>query len=270
MALHLGIDIGGSGIKGAPVDLDTGELVGERMRLDTPEPSSPNAVADAVAQIADHFAVPGTVGCTFPGIVQAGVVRSAANVDSAWVGTDAAGLFAEATGRPVTVLNDADAAGIAEARFGAGQGRDGVLLVLTFGTGIGSALLHGGELVPNTELGHLELDGVDAEDRAAAAVRDNEDLSWEEWGQRVDHYLQHVEALFTPDLFVIGGGVSKRFDKFADQLHLHTEVVPAVLRNQAGIVGAALVAAGGGLFGTRAPETGVPVPKSQGERGRAT
>jgi polyphosphate glucokinase len=142
------------------------------------------------------------------------------------------------------VLNDADASGIAEARYGAAKGRDGVVLVLTLGTGIGSALLNDGELVPNTELGHVELDGHDAEDRAAAAVRDDEDLSWEEWGGRVDRYLNHLELLFSPDLFVIGGGVSKRFDKFREFVHVETEIVPAQLRNAAGIVGAALVAAG--------------------------
>jgi polyphosphate glucokinase len=160
------------------------------------------------------------------------------------LGTDAAALFREATGRPVVVLNDADAAGLAEARFGAARGRDGVVLVLTFGTGIGSALLNDGELVPNTELGHLELDGHDAEDDAAAAVREDEGLSWEEWGARVERYLQHLEALFSPDLFVVGGGVSKRFERFADHLDVEAEIVPAQLRNNAGIAGAALVAAG--------------------------
>ncbi len=244
MAARLGVDIGGSGVKGAPVDLSTGELVAERRRLETPQPSTPDAVAAAMAEVVGAFATDGPIGCTFPGIVQQGVVRSAANMDPSWIDTDAAALFADATGRPVVVLNDADAAGLAEARFGAARGREGVVLVLTFGTGIGSALLNDGELVPNTELGHLELDGHDAESRAAAAVREDEDLSWEEWGERVDRYLQHLEWLFTPDLFVVGGGVSKRFDKFADQLHLKTEIVPAELRNNAGIAGAALVAAG--------------------------
>ena len=244
MTIQLGVDIGGSGVKGAPIDLDTAELTDERKRIETPQPSTPEAVAAAVAEVVGAFDTPGVVGCTFPGIVQHGVIRLAANVDKSWVDTDAAALFSEAIGREVVVLNDADAAGLAEARFGAAKGRDGVVLVLTLGTGIGSALLNDGELVPNTELGHLELEGVDAEDRAAAAVRDDEDLSWEEWGGRVDRYLNHLELLFTPDLFVLGGGVSKRFDKFKGFLHTEAEIVPAELRNQAGIVGAALVAAG--------------------------
>ena len=244
MTIQLGVDIGGSGVKGAPVDLDTAAFTAERERVETPQPSTPEAVAEAFAGIVGKFETEGPVGCTFPGIVQHGVIRSAANVDSAWVDTDAAALFGAAIDRPVVILNDADAAGIAEARYGAAKGRQGVVLVLTFGTGIGSALLNDGELVPNTELGHVELDGHDAENRAAAAVRDDEDLSWEAWGERVDHYLQHLELLFTPDLFVIGGGVSKRFDKFAEHLHTRAEIVPAELRNAAGIVGAALVAAG--------------------------
>lgn len=244
MTTQLGVDIGGSGVKGAPVDLVTADFTAERVRLDTPQPSTPEAVAAAVAEVVGAFATKGTVGCTFPGIVQDGVIRSAANVDPAWVDTDAAALFSRALGRPVVVLNDADAAGLAEARFGAARGRDGVVLVLTFGTGIGSALLNDGVLVPNTELGHVEMDGHDAEERAAAAVRTDEGLSWEAWGRRVNRYLQHLEALFTPDRFVIGGGVSKRFDRFAPQLDVRAEVVPAELRNQAGIVGAALVAAG--------------------------
>ena len=191
-AIQLGVDIGGSGVKGAPVDLETAEFTAERERVETPQPSTPEAVAAAFAGVVGTFYTEGTVGCTFPGIVQNGVIRSAANVDQGWVDTDAAALFSEAIGRPVVVLNDADAAGIAEARFGAAKGRDGVVLVLTFGTGIGSALLNDGELVPNTEFGHLELDGHDAEDQAAAAVRDVEGLSWEVWGGRVDRYLQHL------------------------------------------------------------------------------
>jgi len=245
VTIQIGVDIGGSGVKGAPVDLDTAELTAERVRIETPQPSTPEAVAEAVAQVVSAFGdVEGTVGCTFPGIVQKGVIRLAANVDKAWVGTDADTLFENALGRPVVVLNDADAAGLAEVRYGAAKGRDGVVLVLTLGTGIGSALVNDGELVPNTELGHLELDGHEAEDRAAASVRENEDLSWSDWGARVDRYLQHLELLFTPDLFVLGGGVSKKFDKFAPFLHTRAEIVPAQLRNQAGIVGAALVAAG--------------------------
>jgi len=240
----LGVDIGGSGVKGAPVDLATADFTADRFRLETPQPATPEAVTATFSDVVRQFTSEGAIGCTFPGIVQQGVIRSAVNMDETWVGTDAAARFSAATGRPVIVLNDADAAGLAEARFGAAKGRDGVVLVLTFGTGIGSALLNDGELVPNTEFGHLELDGEDAETRAAAAVREREDLSWEEWGLRVNRYLQHLEFLFTPDRFVVGGGVSKRFDRFADQIDVRAEVVPAQLRNQAGIVGAALVAAG--------------------------
>lgn len=240
----LGVDIGGSGVKGAPVDLATADFTAERFRLETPQPPTPEAVTATFAEVVQQFTTEGAIGCTFPGIVQQGVIRSAANVDKAWVGTDAAALFSAAVGRPVVVLNDADAAGLAEARFGAAKGRDGVVLVLTLGTGIGSALLNDGELVPNTELGHLELDGEAAEARAAASVREREGLTWDEWALRVDRYLQHLELLFTPDRFVIGGGVSRKFDKFAGRLDVRAEVVPAELRNQAGIVGAALVAAG--------------------------
>ena len=244
MSSVLGVDIGGSGVKGAPVDLGTAEFTAERYRLDTPQPATPEAVTATFASVVEQFDTVGTIGATFPGIVQQGVIRSAANVDKAWLGVDAADLFSEAVGRPVVVLNDADAAGLAEVAFGAARGRAGVVLVLTFGTGIGSALLNDGELVPNTELGHLELGGAPAEKRAAAAVREREDLSWSEWGDRVNRYLQHVEHLFTPDRFVLGGGVSRKFDKYADHLDVRAEVVPAELRNQAGIVGAALVAAG--------------------------
>ncbi|GAA3715693.1 ROK family protein [Nonomuraea antimicrobica] len=234
----LGIDIGGSGIKGAPVDTKTGELVDERLRIPTPEPSRPDAVAEVVASIVRHFGWDGPVGVTFPGVVVDGVVRSAANVDRSWVGVDAARLFGGAT-----VLNDADAAGLAEVRFGRGRGQRGTVLVLTFGTGIGSALFVDGVLVPNTELGHLELHGKDAEHRASARVREDHELSWEKWAERVEEYLRHVEMLFSPSLIVIGGGVSRKTDKFLPHVHLDTPVVPATLQNQAGIVGAAHAAA---------------------------
>ena len=240
----LGVDIGGSGVKGAPVDLGTAEFTAERFRLETPQPATPRAVTGAFTAVVERFPTRGTIGCTFPGIVQHGVIRSAANMEKSWVGTDAAHVFSAAVGRPVVVLNDADAAGLAETHYGAARGQDGVVLVLTFGTGIGSALLHKGELVPNTEFGHLQLEGGAAEAYAAAAVRDDEDLSWEDWGGRVNRYLHHLELLFTPDRFVIGGGVSRKFDKFAAYLDVRAEVVPAELRNQAGIVGAALVASG--------------------------
>ncbi|MEV0620767.1 polyphosphate--glucose phosphotransferase [Nonomuraea sp. NPDC050404] len=234
----LGIDIGGSGIKGAPVDTETGELLEERLRVATPEPSAPDAVAEVVASIVTHFDWNGPVGVTFPGVVANGVVKTAANVDRGWIGVDAAGLFGGAT-----VLNDADAAGLAEARFGHGKGRRGTVLVLTFGTGIGSALFTDGVLVPNTELGHLQFHGKDAEHRASARAREEHDLSWEEWAERVEAYLRYVEMLFSPSLIVIGGGVSRKAHKFLPHIHLDTPLEPAALENQAGIIGAAHAAA---------------------------
>ncbi|MBB2913298.1 polyphosphate glucokinase [Streptosporangium becharense] len=238
----LGIDIGGSGIKGAPVDVATGRLTQERLRIPTPVPSSPEAVAEVVAKITKNFAWNGPVGVTFPGIVVDGVTRSAANVDKRWIGTDARKLFTGVTGVPVTVLNDADAAGLAEVAAGAAKDRPGVVMLLTFGTGIGSALLVDGKLVPNTELGHLEIRGKEAEKRASDHAREAHDLSWEEWAGKVQEYLEHVEALFSPSLFIIGGGVSKKADKFLPLLKIRTPIVPATLRNEAGIVGAAMAA----------------------------
>lgn len=243
MSTHLGIDIGGSGIKGAPVDTAAGTLTADRLRIETPQPATPNAVAGTVAEIARHFEWSGPIGATFPAIVQQGVIRSAANVDQSWIGADADRIFTEATGSAVTVLNDADAAGIAEITFGAGREVAGVVLLLTFGTGIGSALFVDGRLVPNTELGHLEVNGHDAESRAAASVRDDHDLSWKQWAERVDEYLHVVEALFSPALIIVGGGVSRKHDKFLPLIDLDTPVVPAQLLNQAGIVGAAMAAA---------------------------
>jgi len=240
-----GIDIGGTGIKGAIVDVATGELVTERTRIPTPHPATPDAVATVVAQLVEDAKWTGEIGATFPAIIQHGVAHSAANVDPSWIGTDVDRCFTDAVGRgsEVTVLNDADAAGIAEDRFGAAKGIDGVVILLTFGTGIGSALLMDGVLVPNTELGHLELDGHDAESRAAASVRDEHGMSYKKWAHRVNRYMQHVESLFTPDLFVVGGGVSKNADKWVPLLELNTKVVPAQLLNDAGIVGAAIAAA---------------------------
>ncbi len=238
----LGIDIGGSGIKGAPVDIKKGEMVAERFRIDTPQPSKPKAVAEVVGEIARHFDWQGPVGCTYPGIVQNGVVWSAANVDKEWIGTNGEELFKKTTGCPLLLLNDADAAGIAEFEFGAGRGRDGVVLILTFGTGIGSALFNRGVLVPNTELGHVELRGKDAEERTSDRVRQEKELTWEKWAERVNEYLAHLEALFSPDLFIIGGGVSKKHDKFIPLLSTRATVVPAQFFNDAGIIGAALAA----------------------------
>ncbi|MGW3343525.1 polyphosphate--glucose phosphotransferase [Nonomuraea rubra] len=235
----LGIDIGGSGIKGAPVDTEAGELLEERLRIPTPEPSSPDAVAGVVRTITEHFGWTGPVGVTFPGVVVDGVIRSAANVDRSWVGVDAGRLFGGAT-----VLNDADAAGLAEVRFGEGKGHRGTILVLTFGTGIGSALFVDGTLVPNTELGHLELNGKEAEHHASDRAREKHDLGWDKWAERVEEYLRYVEMLFTPSLIVIGGGVSKKAQKFLPHVHLATPVVPAALQNQAGIIGVAHAAAG--------------------------
>lgn len=238
-----GIDIGGSGIKGAVVRTSSGELATERVRIVTPQPSTPDSVAAVVAQLVKQAEWHGVIGATFPAVIQHGVARSAANVDHSWIGTDVDATFTEATGEEVIVLNDADAAGIAEARFGAARDVAGVVILLTFGTGIGSALLVDGKLVPNTELGHLELDGHDAETRAAASVRDREELSYKHWAKRVQKYMSHVEKLFTPDLFVVGGGVSKEADKWVPHLDLHTPVKPAQLLNNAGIVGAAMAAA---------------------------
>jgi polyphosphate glucokinase len=238
-----GIDIGGSGIKGALVHTATGELATERVRIATPQPATPDSVAAVVAQIIEHAEWHGVIGATFPAVIQHGVARSAANVDHSWIGTDVDALFTKAIGEDVIVLNDADAAGIAEARFGAARDVAGVVILLTFGTGIGSALLVDGKLVPNTELGHLELDGHDAETRAAASVRDREKMPYKRWAKRVSRYMSHVEKLFTPDLFVVGGGVSKDSDKWVPYLELHTPIKPAQLQNNAGIVGVAMAAA---------------------------
>lgn len=238
----LGIDIGGTGIKGAPVDLATGALLAERFRLPTPSPATPQAVGAVVAEVARHFAWQGPIGCGFPAIIRQGKVCTAFHVDKSWLDCNAERVFHDATGCPVTVLNDADAAGLAEMRFGAGQGRRGVVLLLTLGTGIGSALFLNGQLVPNTELGHLEVRGKDAETRAAASVREAKKLSWKKWARRVDEYLQAVEKYMSPDVIILGGGISKKHDKFLPRLTVKTEVVPAQLLNEAGIVGAALAA----------------------------
>ncbi|MFD3518025.1 polyphosphate--glucose phosphotransferase [Streptomyces sp. NPDC058657] len=239
-----GVDIGGSGIKGAPVDLERGDLAEPRHKVLTPHPATPESVIDGVKEVVDHFGWSGPVGITFPGVVTDGVTRTAANVDKGWVDLDARALLAERLGRPVTVLNDADAAGVAEMTFGAGAGRDGTVFLLTFGTGIGSALFLDGKLVPNTELGHLELHGHDAEKHASTKAKEDEDLSWEHWAKRVTKYLKHVEMLFSPSLFIIGGGVSRKAEKFLPLIEgVRAEIVPAQLQNNAGIVGAAMAAA---------------------------
>ncbi|MGQ9554699.1 MAG: polyphosphate--glucose phosphotransferase [Anaerolineae bacterium] len=238
----LGIDIGGTGIKGAPVDVENGALMGERYRLRTPRPSAPEAVAEAVAEVVGHFQWQGAVGCTFPAPIRGGVAQTAANVDKAWIGFDGERLFRERTGLPVRLINDADAAGLAEMQFGAGKGERGVVFILTFGTGIGSAIFVNGCLMPNTELGHLEMRGRDAERWASDRARKKKGLTWEEWGEQVNEYLARLELLFSPDLFIIGGGVSKKADRFLSLLHTHARIVPAHLLNDAGIVGAALAA----------------------------
>lgn len=238
----LGIDIGGSGIKGAPVDIKRGELTAERHRIPTPDPSKPEAVAEVVAEIVKHFSWRGPVGCTFPGIVKHGIVCSAANVDKRWIGVNGAALMAQTVGCPTVMLNDADVAGIAEMEFGAGRGRSGVVIMLTFGTGIGSAVFLDGQLLPNTEFGHLQIRGKDAEHRAASRIRKEEKLSWKEWADRVNEFLGRLDFLFSPDLFIFGGGVSKKHEKFFDKLETNVEIVPAQLLNNAGIIGAAMAA----------------------------
>jgi polyphosphate glucokinase len=240
-----GVDIGGSGIKGAPVDLERGDLVEPRHKVLTPQPATPESVADGVAEVVQHFGWSGPVGITFPGVITGSVIRTAANVDKDWVGVDAAQLLGDRLSMRATVLNDADAAGVAEMAFGAGRGRKGTVFLLTFGTGIGSALFIDGKLVPNTELGHLELNGHEAEKHASTKVKDDQDMSWSQWAHRVQKYLAHVEMLFSPELFIIGGGVSRKADKFIPLLEgIDAEIVPAELQNNAGIVGAAMAAAG--------------------------
>ncbi|MEW1723535.1 polyphosphate--glucose phosphotransferase [Streptomyces sp. NPDC093109] len=240
-----GVDIGGTGIKGAPVDLERGDLVEPRYKVLTPHPATPDAIADGVVEVVRHFGWSGPVGITFPGVVTGSVIRTAANVDKTWIGTDAGQLLGDRLSLRATVLNDADAAGVAEMAFGAGRGRKGTVLLLTFGTGIGSALFMDGKLVPNTELGHLELNGHDAEKHASTKAKEDEDLSWEHWAHRVQKYLAHVEMLFSPELIIIGGGVSRKADKFLPLIKgIRAEMVPAELQNNAGIVGAAMAAAG--------------------------
>ncbi|GAA1487681.1 polyphosphate--glucose phosphotransferase [Brachybacterium sacelli] len=239
-----GIDIGGSGIKGAPVDLSTGALSADRLRIRTPQPSLPDAVADTVAELLSSFDIADgmPVGVTFPAVIQHGVAQTAANVDDSWIGTDVDALLSGRTGHDVFVVNDADAAGIAEMEQGAGRGQQGVVLVITLGTGVGSAMFVDGKLVPNSELGHIPLKGDSAEKYMASSVREREDLSWKKWSKRLQKYFSLVEFLFSPDLIIVGGGVSKEHAKFLPRLDLKTPIVPADLRNEAGIIGAAAMA----------------------------
>ncbi|MBN2214691.1 MAG: ROK family protein [Bacteroidales bacterium] len=236
----LGIDIGGSGIKGAPVNTKNGKFLAKRHRIETPVPATPRAVAEVIKIIAKHFKWKGPIGCGFPAVVMNGVIKTASNIDKSWIETDARELFTRTTGLPVWVINDADAAGMAAVRFGAGKDVKGSVLMITVGTGIGSAFFTRGRLLPNTELGHLILNGQNAEKYTSDATRKNEKLTWEEWGKRFNEYLMEMERLFWPELIVIGGGVSKKMDKFADQLTLKTKVIPASLLNDAGIIGSAL------------------------------
>jgi polyphosphate glucokinase len=238
----LGIDVGGTGIKGAPVDTNTGKLLAERIRIKTPKEAEPQPVADVVAEIARSFNWKGTIGIGFPAPIKAGVAMMAANISEKWVGTNADELFTKTTGCDCTMINDADAAGLAEMKFGAGSGQPGTVIMITLGTGIGTAIFHRGNLLPNTEFGHLDMEGMDAEHRASAVVREREELSWKKYAKRLNKYLAQMEKLFWPDLFIIGGGISKQSEKYIPLLKIETPVVPAQFFNEAGIVGAALAA----------------------------
>lgn len=236
----LGVDVGGSGVKAAIVDTEVGAMLTERHRIETPKPATPDAVADVINELVGHFQWTGPIGCGVPGVVQRGVMRTSANLAEGFIGCDVAGLLAAKTGCEVRVLNDADAAGLAEVRFGAGRGIEGTVIVVTLGTGIGTGTFLNGQLVPNTEFGHIELDGKDAETLAADSAREREDMSWKKWAKRVDAYLKALQALTWPDRIIIGGGVSKKHEKFLPLLTVEMDVVPAELLNQAGIIGAAL------------------------------
>lgn len=238
----LGIDVGGSGIKGAPVDTESGQLLAERLRIPTPPGAEPEAVAQVAAQIVDHFEWQGPLGIGFPAAIKGGRAMLAANISKAWLDVNALSLFSAASGCAVTLLNDGDAAGLAEMTFGAGKNQPGTVLLVTIGTGLGTAIFQNGILLPNTELGHIEIDGQEAELRTSDAAREREELSWRKFAKRLNQYLSRLEYLFWPDLFILGGGVSKKHDKFIPLLQLKTAVVPAQFLNEAGIVGAALAA----------------------------
>jgi polyphosphate glucokinase len=245
MTVALGIDIGGTGIKGALVDVETGELVSDRIKLDTPDGGGPEAIA---ATVIDLIAAIGSaadgvpVGVCFPAVVRHGTTMSAANVSKKWIGLEAEKFFEKHLGRDIVFVNDADAAGVAEARYGAAAGRDGLIILTTLGTGIGTALIYNGVLVPNSELGHLEMNGKDAEKQASFAAKERKSLSWAKWAKRLQQYYSTIELLFSPDLIIVGGGVSKSHEEFLPLLTLQAPIVPALLRNNAGIVGAAALA----------------------------
>ena len=240
----LGIDVGGSGIKGAPVDTETGQLLAERLRIKTPKGAEPEPVAKMVAEIAQSFEWKGPIGIGFPAPIKSGVARMAANISEKWVGTNADAMFSKATGCPAVTINDADAAGLAEMAFGAGRGQTGTVIMITLGTGIGTAIFYRGQLLPNAEFGHLEMKGRDAEWRASDAARQREELSWKKYAKRLNKYLAAMQKLFWPDLFSIGGGISKESEKYIPLLTIETPIVPAQFLNEAGIVGAALAARG--------------------------
>jgi polyphosphate glucokinase len=240
----LGIDVGGSGIKGAPVETSSGDLLAERYRIKTPKGAQPEPVAETVAKISSYFDWRGAIGIGFPAPIKGGVAMMAANISEKWVGVNADELFSKATGCPCTTLNDADAAGLAEMGFGAGRGQPGTVIVLTLGTGIGTAIFYRGKLLPNAEFGHLEINGKEAESRASDFARQRDDLSWKKYAKRLDRYLSAMEKLFWPDLFIVGGGISKEHESFLPLLTIDTPVVPAQQFNEAGIIGAALAARG--------------------------
>ena len=238
----LGVDIGGTVIKGAPVNVKNGRLTAERHRIPTPQPATPAEVVKVVVELTHHFKWRGPIGCTFPAVIKHGVAYSAANVDKAWIGTNGEALLSKETGLPALLINDADAAGIAEMEFGAGHGHRGLVIMLTFGTGIGSAVFFNGQLLPNTEFGHMEIRGKDAEDRASGRIRKAEDLSWKKWAVRVNEFLKRMEIVFSPDLFILGGGVSRKHANYLYLLDPQADIKPAEMLNDAGIIGAAMAA----------------------------
>jgi polyphosphate glucokinase len=238
----LGIDIGGSGIKAALVNTENGQAISKKHRITTPRPATPEAIATTIAEMVDYFDYQGPIGCGFPALINKGRAKTAANIHKSWVDIHVEQLFSKKTGQEVFVLNDADAAGLAELNYGAGQGENGVVMLLTIGTGIGSALMHDGQLIPSTEFGHIEFKGDIAEKYCSDRVREKQHMSWDKWGKRFNRYLNYMEKLFSPDLFILGGGASKKFELYSDLLDVNARVLPAELLNMAGIIGAACYA----------------------------